>query len=264
VTDPLNILAIGDVIGKPGRTALKEALPSIKSEEKIDFCVANGENSAGGNGITPPVAEELFSAGVDVITTGNHVWDKKEVKDIIGRNRNLLRPHNYPPGAPGSGYEIFKIKNKVQIGVINLAGRVFMANLDCPFRTGEEAARIIAKTTNIIIVDFHAEATAEKTAAGWHLDGLVSAVFGTHTHIQTADERILPGKSAYITDIGMTGSVDSVIGVDKHQVIQRFLTQMPLRFQPASGDIRIEGIVLKIDAASGRALAIKRLQRLVQ
>ncbi len=264
MTDPINILAIGDVIGKPGRTALKEALPSIKSEKKIDFCVANGENAAGGNGITPPVAEELFSAGVDVITTGNHVWDKKEVKDIIGRNRNLLRPHNYPPGVPGSGYEIFKVKNGVQVGVLNLAGRVFMANLDCPFRTGEEAAKKIAGTTNIIIVDFHAEATAEKTAVGWHLDGLVSAVFGTHTHVQSADERILPGQSAYITDIGMTGSVDSVIGVDRHQVIQRFLTQMPLRFQPASGEIKIEGIVLKIDAASGRALAIKRFQRRVQ
>jgi 2',3'-cyclic-nucleotide 2'-phosphodiesterase len=259
VTEEIKILAVGDIIGKPGREAVAKFLPEIKSRENIDLCIANGENSAGGNGITPPVAEGLFSAGIDVITTGNHVWDKKEVKEIIGRRRNLIRPYNYPPGAPGPGYEIFELKGGLKAGVLNLAGRVFMNSLDCPFRKGEEAVRKIKETTPVIIVDIHAEATAEKSAMGWHMDGLVSAVFGTHTHVQTADERILPGGTAYITDIGMTGSMDSIIGVDRRQVIQRFLTQMPVRFQPESGNVHICGVVIGINAATGRALSIKRL-----
>lgn len=261
MTEEIRVLAIGDIIGKPGRNAVSKFLPDIREEENIDFCIANGENSAGGNGITPQVAEELFSSGIDVITTGNHVWDKKEVKDIIGRNRNILRPHNYPPGAPGSGYGIYDVRSGVRAGVLNLAGRVFMGNLDCPFRTGEDAVRKMAGETPVIIVDIHAEATAEKTAVGWHLDGLASAVFGTHTHVQTADERLLPGRTAYITDIGMTGSLDSVIGVDIRQVIQRFITQMPVRLQPASGSIQIAGAVISIDPGSGRATGIKRLQQ---
>lgn len=261
MTVEIKILAIGDIIGKPGRKALSACLQEIKEREDIDVCIANGENSAGGIGITPPVAEELFSSGVDVITTGNHVWDKKEVKEIMGRRRHLLRPYNYPPGAPGPGYDLFEIKNGLQVGVLNLSGRVFMAALDCPFRKGEEAVRKMRESTGIIIIDIHAEATAEKAAIGWHFDGLVSAVFGTHTHVQTADERLLPGKTAYITDIGMTGSMDSVIGVDRRQVIQRFLTHMPARFQPESGNVQISGVVIGIDPETGRALRIKRLQQ---
>ncbi len=264
MSEELRILAIGDIIGKPGRTAVAECLEEIKTRENIDMCIANGENAAGGIGITPPVAEELFSAGVDVITTGNHVWDKKEVKEIMGKRRHLLRPYNYPPGVPGPGYEIFELKGGLKAGVLNLAGRVFMANLDCPFRTGEEAVRKMKESTPVIIIDIHAEATAEKAAVGWHFDGLVSAVLGTHTHVQTADERLLPGKTAYITDIGMTGSLDSVIGVDRRQVIQRFLTQMPVRLQPESGNIQISGVIIGIDPETGRAASIKRLQQKIQ
>jgi 2',3'-cyclic-nucleotide 2'-phosphodiesterase len=260
VIEEIKILAIGDIIGKPGRGAVSQFLPVINEREHIDLCIANGENAAGGNGITPPVAEELFSSGIDVITTGNHVWDKKEVKEIIGKRRNLLRPYNYPPGAPGPGYEILELKEGIKAGVLNLSGRVFMSSLDCPFRKGEEAVKEISKQTPIIIVDMHAEATAEKAAIGWHFDGLVSAVFGTHTHVQTADERLLPGGTAYITDIGMTGSLDSVIGVDRRQVIQRFLTQMPVRLQPETGNIQISGAIIRVDTKTGRALSIKRLQ----
>ncbi len=264
MTAAIKVLAVGDIIGKPGRTAISAHLQGIKAVHNIDFCIANGENSAGGNGITPPVANELFSAGVDVITTGNHVWDKKEVYDIIGRNRNLLRPGNYPPGAPGSGFDIFEIRDGIKVGVLNLSGRVFMGNLDCPFRTGESAIREISQVTPNIIVDMHAEATAEKIAMGWHLSGRVSAVIGTHTHVQTADERILPGGTAYITDIGMSGSEDSVIGVNRNQVLQRFLTQLPVRFQPAPGSIQIEAVIIEIDSQTGKGTGITRLRQPVR
>ncbi len=263
MTDTVNILVLGDIIGKPGRTAVKEFLPSLIARESVDFCIANGENSAGGSGITAPVVEEILLAGVDVITTGNHVWDKKEVKDIIDRKTNILRPANYPPGVPGRGSGVFNARGGVKIGVLNLSGRVFMSNLDCPFRTGEEEIKKIRESTPLVIVDLHAEATAEKVALGWYFDGRVSALVGTHTHVQTADERVLPGKTAYITDIGMIGSIDSVIGVEKQEVIQRFLTQMPVRFRPASGNIQIEGVVITLNILNGKAVGIKRLRERV-
>ncbi len=258
MTQEINILFIGDIVGKPGRKALFHLLSRVKGENNIDFCIANGENAAGGNGITPPVAEELFAGGVDLITSGNHIWDKKEVNEIIDENPNLLRPFNYPPGTPGSGAAVFQTCDKVKVGVINLAGRVFMANLDCPFRTGEEAIAELKKTTPIILIDIHAEATAEKMAIGWHFDGHVSAVIGTHTHVQTADERILPGGTAFITDAGMTGSMNSVIGVDRKRVIQRFLTQMPVKFHPAGENLYMSGVIIKIDAETAKSVSIER------
>lgn len=256
----MQVLIIADIFGEPGRGVTRELLPQIKKEYKIDLCIANGENAAGGFGITPKIAGQLYSMGIDIITMGNHVWDRKEILDIIHDER-LIRPANYPPGVPGRGYCVVTLDKGLKAGIINLCGRVYMSQIDCPFRTADKIIDEVKKQTNIIIVDMHAEVTSEKAAMGWYLDGRVSAVVGTHTHIPTADERILPGGTAYITDIGMTGSLDSVIGIKKEIAIQRFLTQTPIRFEAATSNVVLAGVVINIDEASGKARSIKRIQK---
>ncbi|QSV45670.1 TIGR00282 family metallophosphoesterase [Geobacter benzoatilyticus] len=256
---PVKILFIGDIVGAPGREAVARDLHRLIDRYRIDLVVANGENAAGGFGITEDKAMELYSLGIDVLTSGNHVWDKKESYQFIQREDRLVRPANYPPGTKGRGSTIVKTAGGVSVGILNLEGRVFMNSLDCPFRTADKEIEQLKEQTNIIFVDFHAEATSEKVALGWHLDGRVSVVVGTHTHVQTADERILPGGTAYITDAGMTGSSDSVIGVKKELAIGRFLTQMPIRFEVAKKDIRLNGVVVAIDEMSGSAVSIERI-----
>ncbi|ACX52570.1 metallophosphoesterase [Ammonifex degensii KC4] len=255
----LRLLLIGDIVGRPGRRAVRECLPSLRQKYQLDFVIANGENAAGGNGLTPAVAEELFSCGIDVLTGGNHIWDKKEVFPLLDAEPRIIRPANYPPGAPGVGYGIFSVQEH-KVAVINLCGRVFMPDLDCPFRLAESLVTELRAHTPLIVVDFHAEATSEKIAFGWFLDGRVTAVIGTHTHVQTADERILPGGTAYLTDVGMTGPRDGVIGVKKEIVIEKFLSQLPRRFEVASGPYQFNGCVITVDPSSGKALAIERVQ----
>ena len=257
--ETVNCLFIADILGKPGRKIVAERLSSLRRAFDIDLCVANCENASGGKGITVKVADTLFSYGIDVLTSGNHVWAHREILPYLERCPNLLRPANYPPGASGFGFGIFSLDDTNTIGVLNLQGRVFMQELDCPFRVASEIVTELRKETHIILVDFHAEATSEKMAMGWYLDGKVSAVFGTHTHVQTADERILPMGTAYITDVGMTGPHDSIIGVEKEIVLDRFLTQMPSRFKPAMGDVKFCGAVVTIESSSGRAVRIQRL-----
>jgi len=260
----MRILFIGDIFGRPGRTIVKDRLPEIVRERTIDLIIANGENSAAGFGITPALAEELFELNIDVITTGNHVWDKREIVDYFqmvtgngrGPARRVLRPANYPGDLPGSGfYEGFK--GKVPYAVINLQGRVFMASNDDPFRVVDQLLQKIE--AKVIIVDMHAEATSEKISMGWYLDGRVTAVIGTHTHVPTADERVLPGGTAYITDVGMSGPYDGVIGVRKELVVGKFLNGMPVRFEPATGDVRFCGAVIECDEKTGRARSIERM-----
>ncbi len=256
----MRIIFIGDIVGKGGRNAVKALLPSIINKFKLDFVIANGENAAGGFGITEKIANDLFNIGINVITTGNHVWDKKEFIPEISKIDRIIRPSNYPPGVPGYGSVVIQTNNGIKIGVLNLSGRVFMSNIDCPFRKGMEEIKKLKEQTNIIIVDFHAEATSEKIAFGYYVDGNVSAVIGTHTHVQTADEKILPGGTAYITDVGMTGPVNSIIGIEIDQIIQRFLTNMPMRFEVAKGDCTLSAVILEINEETGKATAIQRLQ----
>jgi metallophosphoesterase (TIGR00282 family) len=260
----LNIIMIGDIVGRPGRRAVKELLPSLLREYQIDLVLANGENAAGGNGITPDLAEELFTFGVDILTMGNHVWDKKEILPYFEVENRIVRPANYPPGAPGKGFLIFPVTRNVKVGVLNLAGRVFMGDLDCPFRCADAMLAEIKRQTPVIIVDFHAEATSEKQALGWYLDGRVTAVLGTHTHTQTADERLLPAGTAYITDVGMTGPRDSVLGVKSEIILKKFMTQMPVRFEIADGVAQLNAVVLGINPANGEAYSIKRVQRYLE
>lgn len=257
----MNILFIGDIVGSPGRQAVKELLPELKKEYSLQFVIANGENMAGGSGITQRVAEELFGSGVDVMTSGDHIWKKREIFEFINQEERILRPLNFPSGAPGRGCGIFKTKDGFKVGVINVNGRVFMEALECPFRTTLTAVETLSSQTNIIIVDIHGEATSEKVALGWYLDGKVSAVLGTHTHIQTADERILPQGTAYLTDAGMTGPYDSVIGRKIEDVLERFLTSVPTRFEVAKENIQLHGAVLDIDENTGKARSIVRIQR---
>lgn len=260
----MRILFIGDIFGRPGRVIVKERLAHLVRDHSVDLVIANGENAAAGFGITPPLAEELFELGIDVITTGNHVWDKRELLDYYkmangnphSPARRVLRPANFAAGLPGKGvYE--GRKNEVPYAVINLQGRVFMAANDDPFRVADEILKTL--TAKIVLVDVHAEATSEKISLGWYLDGRVTAVLGTHTHIPTADERVLPKGTAYITDVGMTGPYDSVIGVKKELVIGRFLDNMPVRFEPATGDVRLCAVVIDCDEATGHAKEIERL-----
>ncbi|GAQ26191.1 metallophosphoesterase [Tepidanaerobacter syntrophicus] len=256
---PLRILMIGDIVGRPGRTVIHEKLSFLKRKYEIDFTIANGENAAGGNGITEKVAQDLFISGIDFMTTGNHIWDNKDVFNFIDSEERIIRPANYP-ASPGKGYQIARIGQNCKIGILNISGRTFMPPLDCPFRTADKIINEIAKETKIIVVDFHAEATSEKIAMGWYLDGRASLVVGTHTHVQTADERILENGTAYITDIGMTGPINSVIGVEKDKVLYKFLTQMPVRFEVAGGPSEINGVVADIDKNTGRALRIQRIK----
>jgi len=257
----MKILFIGDVVGAPGREAIKKLVTPLKSELEIDFVIANAENASGGSGITLKVAEELFSSGVDVLTSGDHIWKRPEIFELINREDRILRPINFPSGAPGRGAYVFKSKNGVKVGVINVNGRVFMDALECPFKTSLAACEKIKEETKIIILDMHAEATSEKIALGWYLDGKLSAIFGTHTHIQTADEKILPKGTAYITDVGMTGPYDSVIGRKKDDVLTRFLSAIPVRFEVAGDDIQLHGALVEIDEKTGQAISISRIQR---
>lgn len=257
----MNILFIGDIVGSPGREAVKKLLPELKKEYNLQFIIANAENAAGGSGITQTVAQEIFNCGVDVMTSGDHIWKKREIFEFINQEERILRPVNFPSGAPGRGLGIFKTKDGLKVGVINVNGRVFMEALECPFRTSLLAAEELSRQTHIIIVDVHAEATSEKVALGWYLDGKVSASLGTHTHIQTADERILAQGTAYLTDVGMTGSYDSVIGRKIEDVLERFLTSIPTRFEVAKENIQLHGVVLDIDQNSGKARSIVRIQR---
>ena len=257
----MKILFIGDIVGSPGREAVKGLLPGLQKEFGLDFVIANAENAAGGSGITPKVAQELFEAGVNVLTSGDHIWKKREIFEIIDKEERILRPLNFPSGVPGRGYCLFKAKNGSRIGVVNVQGRVFMEALECPFKTSRQAIEELSRETKVIIVDIHAEATSEKVALGWYLDGKVSAVLGTHTHIQTADEKILPGGSAYITDVGMTGPLDSVIGRRVEDVLERFITGVPTRFDIAKENIQLQGAVLEIDDSSAKAKSIVRIQR---
>jgi metallophosphoesterase (TIGR00282 family) len=254
----MKILFIGDVVGKPGRRAVRELLPWIVEESGIDLVIANCENSAAGFGVTSEVVEELYGCHIDVLTSGNHIWDKKEIMDFLEGYETLLRPANYPVGAPGRGSVVVATPGGIRVGVINLAGRVFMNPLDCPFRTADLEIAKMKNKAHVIIVDMHAEATSEKIAMGWYLDGRVSAVLGTHTHVQTADDRILPGNTAFITDVGMTGPFDSVIGIKKEVILQRFLLQIPNKFDVAKGDVRLQGVTVEIDP-DGRAISIERV-----
>ncbi len=255
----VRLLFIGDIVGNPGRTAIARELHRLVDCHSVDLVIANGENAAGGFGITSDTAAELLNHGIDLLTSGNHIWDKKDTGILISREDRLLRPLNYPPGTPGRGSTVVKTPGGIKVGVLNLEGRVYMKNLDCPFRAADSELQILKKETDIILVDFHAETTSEKSALGWYLDSRVSALVGTHTHVQTADERILPGGTAYITDVGMTGSFDSVIGVDKNQAIQRFLTQQSVKFDIPKKDLRINAVVIGVDIKTGKALSIERI-----
>jgi metallophosphoesterase (TIGR00282 family) len=250
----IHILFLGDVIGKPGRRAVEQFVRNASA----DFKIINGENLAGGIGITPKVALEMLSCGVDLITTGNHVWKKKDMIPFLMEEKRVIRPLNYPEGTPGFGYTLLK-KNGKSIWVVNLEGRVFMNNLECPFRSMKA---LIAQIGNDapIMVDFHAEATSEKIALGWFLDGKASVVLGTHTHVQTADEKILPNGTGYITDVGMTGSADSVIGMDKDAVLKKFVTQMPQKYEVGKDDVEVQGVFLTIDGMTRKCLKIERIK----
>jgi hypothetical protein len=255
----MNILMVGDVFGDSGRAAVAKHLPRLRQEHAIDFCVVNIENAASGFGVTPSIARQALEQGADVLTSGNHIWDRKEIVEYIVKENLLLRPANFPPGTPGTGFVTLKA-GPHKVAVLNLMGRVFMLPIDCPFRKADEIVPELRKDTPIVLVDMHAEATSESVAMGWYLDGRVSAVVGTHRHVQTADERVLPGGTAYITDLGMTGPTDGVIGVDRDIILQRFLGQMPIRFEPAKGPAALHGVIIVVDPESGRATDIRRLR----
>jgi 2',3'-cyclic-nucleotide 2'-phosphodiesterase len=255
----MNVLLIGDVVGRPGRELVQRGLRALVDRHQIDLVIANAENAAAGFGLTKDIGDTLLGAGVDVMTSGNHIWDKKEVLDYIGLEPRLLRPANYPAGVPGRGTYVAQTGDGRAIGVINLMGRVFMPALDDPFSIALREIEAIRHRTRVIIVDFHAEATSEKMAMGWHLDGKATAVIGTHTHVQTADERLLPHGTAYLTDVGMTGPHDSIIGMEVEPSLARFLTGMPSKFEPASGNPRLNGVIVQADDRTGRATGITRI-----
>lgn len=256
----MKVLFIGDIFGEPGRRALARAVPRLVGQRQIDIVIGNGENAAGGFGITPELAEELFDLGLAVITTGNHAWDKREVLDYFPREPRLLRPANYPDGVPGHGSVVVESAGGEKLGVLQLMGRAYMPTLDCPFQVAKKELAALKKRTAAVIVDMHAEATSEKMAMGHYLDGEVVAVVGTHTHVQTADDQILPKGTAYLTDIGMTGPLHSVIGVKKELAIEKFLTGMPRRFEVASGPSVFCAVLLELDARLGKALSIERIR----
>jgi metallophosphoesterase (TIGR00282 family) len=253
----MHILFIGDIFGSPGRRIVADHLQDIIETNRIDLAIANGENAAGGFGITPAIAEDLFAMGLDVITSGNHVWDKRELYDYLNRQPRLLRPANYPD-APGSGLVVHRARNGVECAVMNLQGRVYMPHTDCPFRAADRLLASLDPAIKVKFVDFHAEVTSEKIAMGWHLDGRVSAMVGTHTHVPTADTRILPGGTAYQTDCGMTGPYDSVIGVQTDIILQRFLTALPVRMEAARHNPELHSVIIDVDEATGKARAVRR------
>ena len=255
----MNLLFVGDIFGKPGREIARRAIPALVAARGIDLVIANVENSAAGFGVTGDIADTILEFGVDVLTSGNHVWDKKEVLDYIARQPRLLRPGNFPAGVPGRGSYLARTRTGEPVGVINLMGRVFMTPLDDPFALAVKEIDALRAKTRVIVVDFHAEATSEKVAMGWHLDGRATAVIGTHTHVQTADERILPKGTAYLTDAGMTGPHDSIIGVTVDAALGRFLTAMPAKFEAATGNPRLNAVIITADAATGRATGIERV-----
>ncbi|MEK6286090.1 MAG: TIGR00282 family metallophosphoesterase [Acidobacteriota bacterium] len=256
----MKVIIIGDVVGKPGRKILAATLTKLKERHEAEFVVANVENAAEGAGVVPKVGDEILNAGVDVMTSGNHIFDKREVIQYIENQPRLLRPANYAPDAPGKGLWLGSTASGTQVAVINIQGRVFMPPTDCPFRTADRLLAEIGKRASVIIVDHHAEATSEKLAMGRYLDGRVSVVVGTHTHVQTADEQILPGGTGYITDLGMTGPYDSVIGVESQLVITRFVRGLPIRYQTASQNPQLHGVVVEIDERTGKSVGILRLQ----
>jgi len=256
----LNILFVGDIMGKPGRWALSQLLPGLKKKYAVDFTIVNIENSAGGYGCTPQIAQKIKSYGADLQTSGNHIWDRKEILQYMESDPNFLRPANHPPGTPGFGSRVKPLITGQKVAVLNLEGRVYMRDLEDPFRYAEREIEELKKETPIIIVDFHAEATSEKQAMGWYLDGKVSAVIGTHTHVQAADEQILPGGTAFITDVGMTGPHKGVIGINAADALARFLTQLPHRFTVATEDIKLSAVVVSVDEQTGKATKIERLR----
>jgi metallophosphoesterase (TIGR00282 family) len=262
----VKILFIGDIVGEPGRRAVHTLLPKLRERHALDFVIANGENSAGGNGITPRIAVELFGAGIDVITTGDHLWDQKEVMELLAGEKRFLRPLNYPSGTPGQGAGVFEVKGQrsaggspLKVAVLNAQGRTFMAALENPFLVVPTEIERLRAETKIVFVDFHAEATSEKIALARMLDGKVSAVVGTHTHVQTADEQIFPGGTAYLSDAGFTGPQESVLGREIEPVIKRFVTNMPQRFEVAKGQVKLLGAVVEIDETTGKAVGIWRV-----
>jgi 2',3'-cyclic-nucleotide 2'-phosphodiesterase len=256
----MRFLFVGDLVGVPGRQIFQRLVPELRREFRADFVIANCENVAGGFGATPELCRELWDAGADCLTSGNHIWKKREIYSYIDQESRLLRPANFPEGTPGRGYSYFVVRDR-EVVIVNLMGRAFMEPLCCPFRQFDRIYDEVAGRTPVIFVDFHAETTSEKTAFGWYADGRASAVVGTHTHVQTADERILKQGTAYLTDAGMTGPTEGILGVAREPVIERFLTQMPVRFEVAAGPSRLMGVVVEVDATTGRARSIERLQR---
>tara|TARA_Y100001934_G_C12162999_1_gene682871 strand:- start:199 stop:987 length:789 start_codon:yes stop_codon:yes gene_type:complete len=255
----VRILFIGDIVGAPGRKAVRELVPSLRAQREVDVVIANGENAAGGNGITPDKAAEIYAAGVDVITMGDHLWDQKEVVDLLHEEPRFVRPVNFPPGTPGQGHMVLEREGLPSLGVLNVQGRTFMREMDNPFLAARDAVKALQAKAPIIFVDFHAEATSEKIAMARLLDGRVSAVVGTHTHVQTADEQILPGGTAFLCDAGFTGPHDSVLGREVEPVVERFLTCQPQRFNVASGRVLLQGVIVEVDGASGGARDISRV-----
>ncbi|MBF0144217.1 MAG: TIGR00282 family metallophosphoesterase [Magnetococcales bacterium] len=253
----MTILLVGDVVGKSGRRCLREHLPRLRAVFNLALVVVNGENASSGVGLTPATTDEIFAMGADVVTSGNHIWRHKEILPYLSQERRLLRPRNYPPGVPGFGFGVFRVGG-ARVGVLNLQGRVFMEAVDCPFRVADDLLREVhlARDVEALVVDFHAEASSEKMAMGWHLDGRVSAVLGTHTHVPTADHRILPRGTGYQTDVGMSGCYESVIGMKVETALPRFLTQLPTRFEPAGGPGTLAGTVVRVDPATGRCREI--------
>jgi metallophosphoesterase (TIGR00282 family) len=254
----MRILFIGDVVGSPGRDMITNYLPRLKRKYQPTATIVNGENAAGGRGITSKIVKLLMESGAQAITMGNHTWDNREIFDFIDTTPQLIRPANFPEGTPGQGFTLIKVNN-IEIAIINLQGRTFLPPLDCPFRTADQIIKQVRKRTPYIFVDFHAEATSEKQAMGWYLDGQVSAVVGTHTHIQTSDNRLLPKGTAYITDVGMTGPYDGILGMDREAVLKKFLTNLPVRFEVVTGREQLNGVIIDLDKSTGLAKSIKRI-----
>jgi len=258
----MKVLFVGDVIGRPGRMAVGRCVPALRERYGLDCVIANAENAAGGIGATPKVLTELLNKGVDLITLGNHTWKHRDLVQGLDRMHRVVRPANYAQGVPGRGATVLTLDSGVRIGVVNLLGRVYLEPCECPFRAAEREVEALRRDTPVVFLDFHAEATSEKIAMGWHLNGRCSAVLGTHTHVQTADECVLPGGTAYITDVGMTGPVDSVLGIERERVVKRFLTGMPTEFRVAKGPVALCGVVVTVDEGTGQAQTIERVREM--